>query len=129
MEKTLVLLDSSFILTCVKNKIDFFNEIELMGIQILIPNQVIDEIKNMANSKKKLHFKDDAKISLILLEKNKKNFKKMDLNWKNVDNSIIDFADKNPNIIIATLDREIKKKVKNKKMIIRGRNKLNILYK
>ena len=40
-------MDSSFILTCVRQKIDFFEEIELKGIQILIPKQVIREIKGI----------------------------------------------------------------------------------
>ena len=65
-----VILDTNFILTCIKQKIDFFEEINLMGVQILIPKQVIQEIKNISKSKKKRHFKEDAKLSLKLLEKN-----------------------------------------------------------
>jgi rRNA-processing protein FCF1 len=121
-----VIIDSSFILTCVKQKIDFFKWLEERGIQILIPKQVIDEIKNIENSKKKLHFKNDAELSLFIIEKNKKNFKEIDLKWKNVDNALVKFAEKNKEIIIATLDREIKSKIKNKKLLIKGKKMLEI---
>jgi hypothetical protein len=126
MEKTKVLLDTNFILTCVKQKIDFFEYLEMHGIQILIPEQVIDEIKKMIVSKKKMHFKDDAKLSIIVLKKYNTKFKKIDLNWKNVDNAIMNYAKENPDIIIATLDKEIKTKLKNKKLIIQGKNRLEI---
>jgi len=107
-----VILDSSFILTCIKQKIDFFEE--LVGEQILIPKQVINEIKNL-----------DNKLALKLLEKNK--FKKIDLGKGHTDNRIIKFAKENPKTIIATLDKEIKNKTKNQKLIIRGKKKLEIV--
>jgi len=121
------LLDTSFILTCVKQKIPFLEEIPLMGIKILIPKQVIEEIKNITTSKKKLHFREDSELALRLIEKEKKSFKLIDLKTKNVDNGIINYADKNSRVIIATLDREIKNKTKNKKLVIRRKKKLEII--
>ena len=109
-----VILDSSFILTCIKQKIDFFEEIELMGIQIIIPKQVINELKGLK-----------AKLALRLLDKHK--FKKIDLKTKNTDAGIKNYADKNKNVIIATLDKELKNKIKNKKLIIRGKKKLMMI--
>ena len=47
------ILDTNFILTCVKQKIDFFEDIKLMGFQIVIPKQVINEIEKIPKSKKK----------------------------------------------------------------------------
>ena len=44
-----VLLDTSFILTCVRNKIDFFEQLELEGFKILVPKQVIKEIEAIKN--------------------------------------------------------------------------------
>ena len=61
------ILDTNFILTCVKQKIDFFEDIKLMGFQIVIPKQVINEIEKVSSSKKKLHVRDDALLSLKLL--------------------------------------------------------------
>ncbi len=112
-----VILDTSFILTCVKQKIDFFNEIELMGILILIPQQVIDELKKISLQ--------NSQVTLKLLKKNK--FKKIDLKTKDVDLGIIKFAKKDKNIVIATLDREIKNKTQNQKLVIRGKKRLEII--
>jgi len=124
-----VLLDTNFILTCVKQKIDFFYDIKFMGLKILIPKQVINEIKKIVESKKKLHFRKDAELALRILEKEKNSFKKIDLSdyGKNTDKRIKNFADKNKDIIVATLDRELKNKIKNKKLVIRGKKKLEVM--
>ena len=53
-----VILDTNFILTCIRNKIDFLEEIKFKGMQILIPKQVLKEIKRISNSRKKLRFRD-----------------------------------------------------------------------
>lgn len=119
-----VLLDTNFILTCIKQKIDFFEEIELMGFGVIIPVQVLDELKLLEHRDKA---KSDffSSFSLELIRKN--NFKKIDLKDKKTDRAIIKFARKNPAIIIATLDKEIQDKIKNKKLIIRGKKKLEII--
>ncbi|MAH03369.1 hypothetical protein CMI39_01130 [Candidatus Pacearchaeota archaeon] len=119
-----IILDTNFIISCIRNKIDFFEEIKLMGIKIIIPKQVIDELNKIINSKKKLYFRENAKIALKLLEKN--SFKEIDLKQKDVDKGLIQFAKKNRNIIIATLDRELKNKIKNSKLVIRIKKKLEI---
>ena len=113
-----VLLDTNFILSCIRKKIDFFEEIRPMGLVIIIPKQIIEEIKGLSKSKQ------EAGIALKLLEKNE--FKKINLHGKNVDNGIIKIAKENENYIIATLDREIKNKIKNQKLVIRGK-KLEII--
>lgn len=110
-----VILDTSFILTCVRQKIDFFEE--LMEYEIIIPKQVIGELKRLNNS--------NTQLSLKLLEKN--NFKEVDLGKAHVDKLIIRFAKENSKVIVATLDNEIKNKVKNNKLVIRGRKKLEVL--
>ena len=114
-----ILLDSSFILSCIKNKIDLFEQLYLEGYKILIPMQVLREINGLSKSN------ENAKLALKILQKSK--FKRIKLQEKNTDNSIINYAKKNPEIIIATLDKEIKKKAKNSKLIIRGKKKLEII--
>lgn len=118
------ILDTNFILTCVKQKIDFFEQFETEGIQILIPRQVIDEINKIIKSKKKLKFKDAAKVSLNIIGKNK--FKIINLKTRGTDPGIKKYAKKNPATIIATLDKELKK-LSNKKIIIRGKKKLEVI--
>ncbi len=95
-----------------------------MGVQILISKQVIEEIKRVGNSTKKLKFRDAAKLAQVILEKNK--FKQIDIRGKYVDKGLIKYAKDHPRLIVATLDREIKSKVTNSKLVIRGKKKLEI---
>jgi len=123
MKKTV--LDTNFILTCVKQKIDFFDEIRFMGMEILIPEEVLEEIKRIMNRGKKLHFRENAKLALKILEKGK--FKKIKLETEDVDTGLANFATKNKDVTVATLDRELKKKIKKPKLVIRGKKKLEII--
>ncbi|MGD9276598.1 MAG: PIN domain-containing protein [Candidatus Pacearchaeota archaeon] len=109
------ILDTSFIVSCVKNKIDFFEE--LIGEKIIIPKQVIEELKRIKES--------NSELALKILKLN--SFKKIDLGKGHVDKLLIKYARENPKVIVATLDREIKNKLKNYKLIIRGKKKLEIL--
>lgn len=120
-----VLLDTNFILTCIKQKIDFFEEIKFSGMGVLIPEQVIGEIKKIVNSKQKAHSRETAEIALRILDKHR--FKKVKLDKKNVDKGIKCFADKNKDIVVATLDRELKKKIKRQKLVIREKKKLEVI--
>lgn len=87
-----------------------------MGISIIIPEEVIMELKKLKQE-----------LALKLLKNNK--FKKISLLGKNVDNAIVKFAKENPDVIIATLDRGIKTKIRNPKMIIRNKKQLEIIQK
>ncbi len=108
-----IILDTSFILTAIKQKVDFFDDDELKGMQIVIPEQTIRELKGLG-----------ANLALKILEKNE--FTLVSIPGKDADSAIINFAKENPAAIVATLDRGLQKKIKNKKLIIRGKRKLEI---
>lgn len=114
-----VVLDTNFIISCIRKKIDFFGEIQLMGLSVIIPKQVIEEIKGLSKSK------PEAEIAIKILNKNK--FKKVSLGGRIVDNGIINLARENEQYVIATLDREIKNKTNNQKLVIRGNKKLEVI--
>ncbi|MCL5730067.1 MAG: PIN domain-containing protein [Candidatus Pacearchaeota archaeon] len=118
-----VLLDTNFILTCLRQKIDFFEEIPLMGMEIIIPRQVVNEIKKLEDSREGA-VREEASLSMKLLNRNK--FTSVKLRRNNVDRGIIEFAAENPDVIIATLDKEIKDNVRNQKMVIRNMKRLEI---
>lgn len=116
-----IILDTNFILSCIRKKIDFFEE--LIEYKILIPEQVISELKKISESKKKLRFRDESKLALLLLKKSK--FTNIDLKEKYVDKGIRNYLSKHPNVIVATLDKEVQLKT-NSRLIIRG-NKLELI--
>ena len=126
-----VILDTNFILSCIRKKIDFFEEIELMGMQITIPEGAIEELRKISLSDKKLHFREDSNLALRLLEKNKGKFKKIFFNEKKVDVGLIKFSRENKEVIIATLDKSLKNQLKEKSgnsvLMIRGQKKLEVV--
>ncbi len=112
-----ILLDTNFILTCMKQKIDILKEFEeLFGFyQILIPMQVLDELDKLTRSKKlKIRERQAAEVSLELIKKLEPEI--LHFEEKNVDEAIIDYLNKKNDIVLATLDRELKKRIKNKKI-------------
>ncbi len=42
-----VILDSSFIISCVKRKIDFISQLEEKGFKVLVAREVLQELKDM----------------------------------------------------------------------------------
>jgi uncharacterized protein len=120
-----VLLDTNFIISCVKQKIDFFEEIPLMGLEILIPRQVFNEIKKLSKSRESAKIREEADLALKLLNRNKFTLMKLEYNY--VDKGIKKMADEDKDLIIATLDKELKDQIKNRKLIIRGMKTLEII--
>jgi len=118
-----ILLDTNFILSCVRNKIDFIEELQLSGRKILLPIQVVNELKEIAK-KKKYKLKKEAEFALKLLEH--PNFEKVDLKEKYVDKGIRKFVERNKSVIVATLDRELKRP-KNRNMVITRKKRIEIV--
>jgi len=122
-----ILLDTNFILSCVKQKIDFLEELFFLGYGILIPKQVFLELDNISKSKQKHYFRNNAALALKILKNAEGSFDDVNLKDNNVDRGIEKFAKFNKGVIIATLDEELKKKIPNKKLVIRGKKKLEII--
>lgn len=125
-----VITDTSFIITCVRQKIDFIEDLRFMGLEIIIPKEVFDELAKVAKNNKKRHIRLTAEISLEILKKSQESYQKISLeeyNGSYVDELIRDFAEKNTNVAIAVLDKEIKKKTLNPKIVIKRRKKLELV--
>jgi rRNA-processing protein FCF1 len=119
-----VLLDTNFILSCIRKKIDFADEIKFLGLKIVVPTEVKQELKNLVEKSQK-KFQEESKIALRILEKNK--FEEISLGIKNVDNGIVNFANEHNDYIVATLDKEMQSKLKNHKLIIKGNKQIEII--
>ena len=109
-----VILDTSFILTCVRQKIDFFEKISHEGMHIIIPSQTLKELRGLG-----------ADAALKIISQNE--FETMNIPGKDADTAILKIAKKDPALVIATLDQGLQKKIKNPRMIIRGKKKLEII--
>ncbi|MBU2616437.1 MAG: hypothetical protein KKB79_00435 [Nanoarchaeota archaeon] len=107
------ILDTSFIITAAKNKIDFFKWLEEEGLEPVIPEQTISELEGLG-----------AELPLKLIKMHK--FKLAKVSGKNADTAIVNLTKKDKKAIVATLDAGLKKRIKNRKLVIRGGKKLEI---
>jgi len=119
-----VLLDTNFILTCIRNKVDFYEEFLHKGYSVLIPKEVIEEIKRLRDGSKAFKFKQEAELALKLISS--QDYEEIDSPGRYVDVGIKKYLLEHPRTILATMDKELKKAVKNRKFVIRNRKKLEL---
>ncbi len=119
-----IILDTNFILECVKNKIDLL-EVGEFG-ELVLPEQVLIELKNLAEGKGRE--KEQARLALAIIEQNKHNFRMIILEKKFVDAGIIRYV-KGKKVIVATLDKGLKSALKGRVriLVIRARKKLEVI--
>ena len=119
-----VLLDSNFLISCLKFKVDLEKIEELLNekVKFLIPKPALNEVKSLAGSKKRdskfakvaLHFINSKKIEVLEVE-------------GSADDAILKLAEKD--LIVATNDLSLRKKLKVggiKTIYLRGRKKLGV---
>ena len=125
-----ILLDTNFILTCVKQKIDIqetANNITSQPIEWIIPQDVLNELGNLKDRPgTKSVDKQAAALSFEIIKT--LNPKIIDLLGRNpnVDIKIVNYI-LNTSIVLATLDKNLKSRVKNKILTIRGKKNLEII--
>jgi len=122
-----VILDTSFILTCLKERIDFL-QAEEFG-KLVLPRQVLSEIDKLRREGKRKE-KELSSLALDIIQANTKKFEIIELNKKYVDSGIREYVRENSKkkLIVATLDKNLKKELRGKAGIltIRARKKLEL---
>ena len=109
-----VILDSSFIISCIRERIDFLSQLEEQGFRIKVPREVLQEMKDLRKKSKTSHVDRIAiNVAFDMIEKRK--VKKMSFGSGKVDDYLIEKG--NEGIYIATLDARIKNKIPNKIVI------------
>lgn len=103
-----VLLDSSFIVSCLKKHIDFIEQLEAQGFTVKVPHEVFEELRDLRLKSRRVE-RDAIDIALALFES--RGVKKMKLGKRRVDEGLIEKGKQG--IYIATLDREIKRAIPN----------------
>jgi rRNA-processing protein FCF1 len=123
-----IVLDTNFILTCAKQGINFVslaNELIDEEIIWIIPQDVLNELgdikdrectNNNDRGAIELGFELIQSISPKIIELKGKN--------PNVDIKIVNYLLDNKKTILATLDKDLKKRVKNKILSIKGKKGL-----
>ncbi|MBX4212431.1 hypothetical protein KW787_03195 [Candidatus Pacearchaeota archaeon] len=114
-----VLLDSSFIISCMRKNIDFINDLKDQGFTPILPREVMEELKDL-----RLNVPHDERTAIDLAFQlfESRKIKKMKLGGTSVDEGLI--AKGKQGIYIATLDRAVKRAVPNKIVISEAKNTL-----
>jgi len=114
-----VLLDSNFIISCIRKRIDFIDELEALGFKVALPREIVQELKDL---KSKVGHEDRAAIAVALKMFENSKIKKIKLGNGKVDDKLIDYGKKGA--YIASLDAYIKRSVPNKVVINAASNKI-----
>ena len=119
-----VILDTNFLVYCAENKVDYARGImEIMneGYELVVPEQVLAELKGLYENSKKLSDRSAAWLALKLLEHNK--VKIVKAKGKYADEAVLGLV--RLGSIVATLDLELRKKLRNTRVIvIKGAKKI-----
>ena len=109
-----VLLDSSFIISCIRKGIDFLGQLEEQGFVVKLPREVMQEMKDLKKSDKISH-DDRVSIGVAFEMIEKRKVKKISMGNGKVDDWLIKKG--NEGYYIATLDAGIKNKIPKKVVI------------
>ena len=101
-----VIADTSFLMLLASNRIKNMNDldVEIGHLEFVIPEIVIKELKHLSNDESK------GKIALQTLELIK-SFETNSISGKTADDGILNFVKENGGVI-ATIDKELKNKIK-----------------
>lgn len=103
-----VILDTNFIISCVRRRIDFIDELKGNGFRVKVPKEVIEEMKDIRNEVSR-----DERVAIDMafqiLDAGK--VEKTRLPAGKVDDGLIQLGKKGA--YIATLDKAIKRIVPN----------------
>ena len=106
-----IILDTNFLMIPAQFKVDIFSEIDRIvndKYQLYVLKGTIEELNKIIKEQKHKH-KMAAKLALKLIKA--KGLKILDINQKPVDKILTELSEE---YIIATQDKELKKKIKNK---------------
>mgnify|MGYP001575845384 CR=1 FL=1 len=101
-----VILDTNFLIDCAKFRIDYLEQ--LSHHELFTLDAIIAELEKLINQKKAKH----AKLALQILRQ--KNVKIIKSKVSNVDSALIELKGYG----VATADKELKKKLKGKKIFV-----------
>lgn len=126
-----IILDTNFIINCIKEKIDFLDELSFYG-KIIVPKQVKQELEKISQNKKsKLKDREAAQVGLQIVSEAGRDIGEINLEKKFVDRGIVKYIEdsESKDYIVATFDKALKKDLKDKIKIIgvRARKKLEFV--
>lgn len=116
-----VILDTNFIISCIKKKIDFIDVLEEQGFKVLLPREVQQEMKDL---RLKVSSEDRRAIDVAFDIFSSRKIRKISLGNVPVDEGLITKGKQGA--YIASLDAAIKRAVPNKVVISAAQQQISI---
>jgi len=125
-----ILIDTNFIITCAKQKIDFdaiMNGLTSEEVKWIVPEEVLGELKGLKiGGKIKIKERNAASIGIEIVAELGTEVIKLSNTKNDVDTKIVNYL-RGKDMVLATLDKKLKSRVKNKILTIRGKKNLELL--
>ena len=125
-----ILLDTNFILTCAKEKIDFpslADEIIDQKISWIVPLDVVNELGALKDRVgMKVQDKNAAKLGFEMMQNLNTEIVQLPGKNPNVDIKIVNYI-MGKDIVLASMDRDLKSRIDNKILTVRGKNNVELL--
>lgn len=116
------LLDTNFIISCILKKIDFLAQLREKGFKVVVPREVLQELKDLKYNRITHEEKEAINVALKMLSS--KEIKKTTVGGGKVDDLLIKRGLEG--VYIATLDNGIKRKIPNKIAIFSAKKEVGI---
>lgn len=116
-------MDSSFIISCIRSRIDFISQLEEQGFTPIVPREVLQEMKDLKMSNRSSR-EDRIAVDVAFEILEKKDVKKISSGQGKVDEFLIKKGLEGA--FIATLDNGIKRKVPKKIVIFKAQNRVGV---
>jgi rRNA-processing protein FCF1 len=118
-----VILDSSFIISCVRERVDFLAQLVEQGFTPVVPREVMQELKDLRTSNRVSHDERIAvDVALEMIEK--RDVKKTTMGKGKVDDWLIRKGQEG--VFIATLDAAVKKKVPKRIVLFKSKGTVGV---
>lgn len=118
-----VLLDTNFIISCIVKKIDFLSQLREKGFRVVIPREIMQELKDVRLESKTSS--DERKAIDVALEMlASKQIEKTTIGKGKVDDALIKKGQQGA--YIATLDNGIRRSVPNRVVILSASKEVGI---
>lgn len=117
------LLDTNFIISCIVKKIDFLTQLKEKGFKVIVPREVLQELKDLRINRRISH-EERIAIDVALQMLSLKDVKKTSIGNGKVDDLLIRKGEQG--VHIATLDNGIKRKVPNRIVIFSAKKEVGV---
>ncbi len=117
------LLDTNFIISCIVKKIDFLTQLKEKGFKVIVPREVLQELKDLRINRRISH-EERIAIDVALQMLSSKDVKKTSIGGGKVDDLLIKKGEQG--VHIATLDNGIKRKVPNRIVILSAKKEVGV---